>query len=371
MASISAGMVVLASTGLARAVDPPHYVPTSAQSTTLLTSSVPNPGTRLPTSNNYKNAEGPIYYNGSVYFGQTSDNLTSDLIWRYDTSQPSSTAVSQVVSDSGGTQGTYHYGTDQSGNARLITADRDSRKISVRSFTSTGSISAPSDKAISCGGAAFNGPNDLVADSGGGIYFTDPNFVSGRGSQKDENGKIVDGVYYIDPNNNNPATNTVRILKFNGETAGAVRPNGIILSPDQKTLYVALWGTGVIKAYTITGPGTLADPNGTTFVSVGSPDGLTMDPWGNLIVACSAGVNCYSSTYKVGDQPLFSITATSVTNVELSADGKTLFYTRSGYSSIGNMGLYSVPLTTVGVPEPASLALLALPAALLVRRRRK
>jgi gluconolactonase len=70
-------------------------------------------------------------------------------------------------------------------------------------------------------GKRFNGPNDLVIDKDGGIYFTDTGF----GSPKLPQGKM--GVYYISPK---------------GEVSRLIDnlpvPNGINLSPDEKMLYV-------------------------------------------------------------------------------------------------------------------------------------
>ena len=69
------------------------------------------------------------------------------------------------------------------------------------------------------GSKAFNGPNDLVVDSTGGIYFTDPDY-EGRHS-------LTDAFYYYSSGG---------VLTQLG-TFGTGRPNGIVLSPDGSTLY--------------------------------------------------------------------------------------------------------------------------------------
>src|SRR5690349_18028319 len=79
-------------------------------------------------------------------------------------------------------------------------------------------------------GKKLNSPNDLALDSKGRIYFTDPRY--GRMDTmeiKDAEGKTIEGVYRIDA----PGKIT-RILTHEVE-----RPNGILVSPDDKYLYVA------------------------------------------------------------------------------------------------------------------------------------
>ena len=190
----------------------------------------------------------------------------------------------------------------------------------------------------------FNGPNDLVLDSAGGIYFTDPNF------ENFPNNQGVDAVYYISPKDT-----VSRALTYDNND----RPNGIILSPDQKTLYVGLWNDNDIMAYTINSAG--VPTNGRMFLSnVARPDGMTIDPWGDLIVARTGGVSCYSpSGSKIFD---VATTDSGATNVELGgADGKTLFIT-------AGTSLYDVSLNQV--PEPSSLGLLGSGAAFLLLCRR-
>ncbi len=71
-------------------------------------------------------------------------------------------------------------------------------------------------------GKRLNAPNDLVIDRSGGIYFTDPHF---RAPTPLPQG--VPGVYYVAPGG-----------EINRLVNDLYSPNGIILSPDEKTLYV-------------------------------------------------------------------------------------------------------------------------------------
>lgn len=75
-------------------------------------------------------------------------------------------------------------------------------------------------------GRALNSPNDLVIDRQRRIYFTDPRYYGHESIEQP-----VAGVYRIDPGG------AVSLL-----IADAVKPNGIALSPDQRTLYVSSIG---------------------------------------------------------------------------------------------------------------------------------
>ena len=72
-------------------------------------------------------------------------------------------------------------------------------------------------------GKRFNSPNDLTIDSRGRVYFTDPRYV---GSEPRE--LVTESVYRVDPDGK-----VTRVIE------DVQKPNGVVLSPDQKTLYLA------------------------------------------------------------------------------------------------------------------------------------
>lgn len=115
-------------------------------------------------------------------------------------------------------------------------------------------------------GKRFNQPNDLVIDSDNGIYFTDPEFVTKALPQK------TMGVYYI-----NAKGHVLRVVE------SLDLPNGIALSPDEKTLYVVQMGQSNVMAYPVLGLGKLGP--GEVFATLKHPgDGMTIDSQGNLYV---------------------------------------------------------------------------------------
>ena len=79
-------------------------------------------------------------------------------------------------------------------------------------------------------GKKYNSPNDITVDSRGRIYFSDPRYGDRKGMEiLDKNGKTVEGVYRIDED-----LSVHRVIGREVE-----RANGVLVSPDDKYLYVA------------------------------------------------------------------------------------------------------------------------------------
>lgn len=118
-------------------------------------------------------------------------------------------------------------------------------------------------------GGLFNGPNDAwVHPKKGWIYFTDPMYRRqwwNRGATE----QPTEGVYRI----NADGTGLVRVID------DLVKPNGIIGTPDGKTLYVADIQARKTWAWTIAPDGSLTDKR--LFCTPGS-DGMTLDACGNV-----------------------------------------------------------------------------------------
>src|SRR5690606_16034364 len=127
---------------------------------------------------------------------------------------------------------------------RLLIADHGNRQV-VRLDETTWSKTTLADNYQ---GKKFNSPNDLVQHPDGSIYFTDPPY----GLEGIQNSPLrelnISGVYRISP------TGEVTLL-----TDEFLFPNGIGLSPDGRTLYVASTSQpAVIKAYDVQPDGSIA-----------------------------------------------------------------------------------------------------------------
>ncbi len=132
-------------------------------------------------------------------------------------------------------------------------------------------------------GKLLNGPNDLWFRPDGGLYFTDPFYKRPywkRGPREQD----VQAVYYVSPDRR-AVTRVADDLK---------QPNGIVGTPDGKTLYVADIGARKTYAYDIRADGTLAGKR--LFCEMGS-DGMTLDSAGNLYLT-GKGVTVFDKTGK-------------------------------------------------------------------------
>jgi len=137
-------------------------------------------------------------------------------------------------------------------------------------------------------GKRFNSPNDLCFASNGDLYFTDPPY--GLPGKENDPTRETDhfGVYRVG------ADGVAHLV-----TADLQRPNGIALSPDEKTLYVAqshgpaaLWMAYPVQPDGGVGEGrVLHDVTESMGKRPGAPDGLKIDDAGNLWATGPGGVH--------------------------------------------------------------------------------
>ncbi len=174
--------------------------------------------------------------------------------------------------------------------------------------------------------AALNGPNDLWIAPNGSVYFTDPYYQRSWWSHS-EMPQDRQGVYLFEP----ASQSLIRVAD------DLVKPNGIIGTPDGKTLYVADIGAGKTWRYTIDNRSRLSDK--TLFCELGS-DGMTLDEKGNLYLT-GKGVTIFDRQGNLlGNIP---IPESWTANVCFGgADRKSLFITAS-------KGLYRVKMRVRGV----------------------
>ena len=238
-------------------------------------------------------------------------------------------------------KGEVHVFREPPNGANGIALDREGRLVACetqnRRITRTekdGSITVLTDNFE---GKKYNSPNDLTIDSKGRIYFSDPRY--GRR----ENMEVPEAVYRID----GPGRVT-RVISH--ETVD--RPNGVLVSADDKYLYVADNNNNNVGAprklwrFHLKSDGSI-DPQSRKLMfdweNGRGPDGLKMDKKGRLYVA--AGVN-KENQYEKTDKhqagiyvidpkgkllQFVRITVDEVTNCAFGGkDLKTLFVTAGG-----------------------------------------
>tara|TARA_B100000315_G_scaffold237750_1_gene254838 strand:- start:2470 stop:3252 length:783 start_codon:yes stop_codon:yes gene_type:complete len=134
-----------------------------------------------------------------------------------------------------------------------------------------------------CDGLALRGPNDIVFDAGGGFWFTDHGKTRSR--ERDRT-----GVFYAKADGSHIEE---AIFPMEG-------PNGIGLSPDEETLYVAETPTGRVWAYPIAAPGKIAADERPRMLAQRPDyhffDSLAVDGEGNVCVATivTGGITIHS-----------------------------------------------------------------------------
>lgn len=240
-------------------------------------------------------AEGP---DGAIYF----TDIPNKRIIRFD---PATGEAATFREDSGRANGLIF---DAQG--RLIAcegaAEGGRRRVSRTEpdGTITTLIDAWEDKPL-------NSPNDMDIDAAGGIYFTDPRY-----GNRDDMELDVEAVYYLAPDGT-----LTRVID------DLVRPNGLILSPDEKTLYVADNAARKLVAYDVTAPGMLGNPRPFSPMGPGlggGCDGMSIDARGRVYATGDEGVYIFNPD---GTQAALVPTPERPANCTLARDGKTLYIT--------------------------------------------
>ena len=240
--------------------------------------------------------EGPAWLNGKYYFSSMWFDIPAGT-WKSDVSQSDLIAMNP--------DGTWNYvleGKMQTnalmakGNGNLVAMDMAGHR--VIEITPEGKLVKVLASKLD-NGTRLDGPNDLVIDAKGGIYFTDPQFISDAPARP---GRTVN---YITPDG--------KVLEIvpPGEFG---QENGVELSPDGKILYVnntyhdANHPSDVenwVIAYDVNEDGTVS--NKRKFAELFLPpseydlgtrsscaDGMTVDALGNLYVCTNMGVQIFN-----------------------------------------------------------------------------
>lgn len=214
-------------------------------------------------------------------------------------------------------------GANTGGNRRVTLTDKDGR------------IRVLADKWQE---KRFNSPNDLTIDTQGRIYFTDPRYGSDDGLELDKQ-----SVYRLDPPRqpSDGAWSVTRIID------DVTKPNGVILAPDMKTLYLAEShpkGARLLLAYPLNKDGSVGPK--TVLHDFGDDrgiDGMCVDVKGNIYGTAgqgkTAGVVVFAPDgRKIGHIPV----PETPTNCVFGGADRKMLYVTAGRS------LYRVHLKVEG-----------------------
>jgi gluconolactonase len=226
----------------------------------------------------FQGTEGPIGMpDGSLIFTETQANRITRIA-------PDGTTSSFLEN----TNGSNGLAWDAKG--RLISVQTTPGQTKIGVIYPKGSEAVLSDN---FDGKPFGRPNDLVVSTKGGIYFTEPGPNVQPGAPAPATPPLPPAVYYIPP----------------GGTAIKVaedirRPNGILLSREEKVLYVNDTQGEHLLAFDVQADGTLTNRRNfatyqgarktETGVTSGA-DGLAIDAEGRVYAATSAGVEVFDA----------------------------------------------------------------------------
>jgi len=174
-------------------------------------------------------------------------------------------------------------------------------------------------------GKRLNSPNDAVYHSDGSLYFTDPPYGLEGGNKSPLKEIPFNGVYRLSPKGE------LTVL-----TKEMTYPNGIGLSPDEKTLYVANSDPekAVWMAFPLGDDGSIGagrvffDATRGVKTLKGLPDGFKVDRAGNLFATGPGGVLIFAPD---GTHLGTLNTGEATANVGFGDDGSTLYITADMY----------------------------------------
>ncbi|MEK8033041.1 SMP-30/gluconolactonase/LRE family protein [Ideonella sp. DXS29W] len=263
------------------------------------------------------NVEGPVWRDGSVYFTEfgAGANPPPSRIIRYTADGPG-----VVFAPTAGTNG---LATDPSG--RLHGASHK-----VGGIVKFGGAGEETVVVKGYQGVRFNSPNDLTFRSDGTLYFTDPTWQAVNPPPQAQT-----RVYRVAP-----GSKKAKVID-----ADRNQPNGITLSPDEKTLYVS--SLSGLYQYAVAANGSVGAPQ--RFASqIGGADGMVVDCAGNLYVTSGDVIIVNPQGNEIARLKMPAGSG-SVTNVAFGGNNrKTLFVTAMGQGQA--RGLFKVDLAVPGMP---------------------
>ncbi|MEX0824676.1 MAG: SMP-30/gluconolactonase/LRE family protein [Pirellulaceae bacterium] len=270
--------------------------------------------------------EGPLWVadddGGHLLFS----DIPRNSIFRWD---PQQEEISLFMRPSGYT-GAHYYGLEPGSNGlaldaegQLLACEHGDRRVSV--LTKGGGKRTLADNYE---GKRLNSPNDLAVHSSGAIFFTDPPYGLPERAEDERRELSFCGVYRLDEDGE------LTLL-----TQELDRPNGIALSPDEKTLYVAqsdpqkaIWMAYPVNDDLTIGEGRqLHDATDQVGKLPGLPDGLTVDPKGNLWASGPGGIYVFTAEGKLIGRLLTGQRTSNCTLGGPGGDTQYLYLTADSY----------------------------------------
>jgi gluconolactonase len=214
-------------------------------------------------------------------------------------------------------------GNTRTPDGNLVTCEHETRRVEIER---DGKVQVLVDNFQ---GKKFNSPNDVIVESDGTIWFTDPPYGVPKGQQREIEKqnvyRVKDGVA------------TIAVDDFD-------MPNGLCFSPDESKLYIADSGSPHhIRVFDVQN-GELKNSRTFAVLDNGIPDGIRCDEKGNIWSSAGDGIHVFTPDGQlIGKIPVPETPANLCFG---GADGKTLFIT-------ARTSLYSIETNVTGATRRA------------------
>lgn len=219
---------------------------------------------------------------------------------------------------------------------RLVTCEHGLRRVSRTE--ACGSVTVLAD---SFQGKRLNSPNDVVVQSDGSIWFTDPTYgiLSDYEGYRAAPDQPVHGVYRVDG-----TSGDISLVADD-----FCQPNGLAFSPDERRLYIADSGASHdgskprhIRAFDVQ-DGKLTHDRVFAVIDAGIPDGIRTDLAGNLWSSAADGVHCFAPDgHRLGK----ILVPEAVANLTFGGPRRNRLFITATTS------LYAIYVTTTGAQQP-------------------
>ncbi|MEM5299304.1 SMP-30/gluconolactonase/LRE family protein [Burkholderia sp. JPY481] len=182
----------------------------------------------------------------------------------------------------------YSNGNTRDREGRLVTCEHGTRRVTRTEHDGSVTVLASHYE-----GKRLNSPNDVVVDSSGNIWFTDPDYgiLSDYEGYRAESEIGRCNVYRV-------SADSARVELVSDEF---VKPNGLAFSPDESRLYIADSAASHdddaprhIRVFDVAGDGRLRNGRVLVGMKSGVPDGMRVDEHGNVWTSAEDGVHCYA-----------------------------------------------------------------------------
>ncbi len=227
----------------------------------------------------------------------------------------------------------FAIGLTRDRDGRVLSCEHSTRSLSALHLGPDGSLAGREVLARSWQGRVLNSTNDVICASDGTIFFTDPPFgvrVLDGALHGYQQAQEIDGAFVFAVTGDAEAPRPV--------VTDIYRPNGLCLSPDERTLYVSDSSETHHKVIALDQDGAAAsNPRDFAVMPVGVPDGMRVDSAGRLWVAGGDGVYVWDAD---GQQVAHVPVPEMVTNVEFGGPDLSELYITATTS------LYRVKTTT-------------------------